>query len=382
MIRKPDAVADVAIEGATACKLFRRHTESCPSESREDRNCKCPIYADLRVGTKWVRRSTGVRDWSRAERKAEKWIEKPRPSALLHSGQISPASAVNQYLDDCRARNLSVATLGQYERLLNRLIEFLSNKADWLAEITTPLLQTFRSSRQISPTTQIKELTYLRTFFHWCLANDWIDKNPASKLKPPKADRLPTMPFEQQEIDQLLGATFAIRNQNTTTQHRAQIRARAALLVLLYTGLRISDCAQLRRDAVDAQSGRIRLRMMKTRQPLYVRVPQSVVDALNELPKESITYWFWNGKAKLNTVVGSLRRTIERLGDKTGIYAHPHRFRDTFAVRLLEKGAELRTVQLLLGHASIKTTERHYAPWVSSHQKLLDEATSKLDFVR
>lgn len=59
---------------------------------------------------------------------------------------------------------------------------------------------------------------------------------------------------------------------------------------------------------------------------------------------------------------------------------HPHRFRDTFSVSLLEKGEDLRTAQLLLGHTSIKTTEKHYAPFVQSFQRILDAATAKLDF--
>ncbi len=59
---------------------------------------------------------------------------------------------------------------------------------------------------------------------------------------------------------------------------------------------------------------------------------------------------------------------------------HPHRFRDTFSVRLLELGNTLHTVQLLLGHTSIKTTEKHYAPFVKSFQAHLDAATAGLDF--
>ena len=68
-------------------------------------------------------------------------------------------------------------------------------------------------------------------------------------------------------------------------------------------------------------------------------------------------YFFWSGKAKLSTAVGSARRTIDCVlklaGGKTG---HPHRFRDTFSVKLLETGADLRAVQLLLGHNSLRTT--------------------------
>ena len=62
------------------------------------------------------------------------------------------------------------------------------------------------------------------------------------------------------------------------------------------------------------------------------------------------------------------------------IKGQPHRFRDTFSVSLLSKGEELRTVQLLLGHTSVKTTEKHYAPFVESFQRVLDAATAKLDF--
>ena len=55
---------------------------------------------------------------------------------------------------------------------------------------------------------------------------------------------------------------------------------------------------------------------------------------------------------------------------------------DTFSVSVLEKGEDLHTVQLLLGHTSIKTTEKHYAPFVQSFQRILDAATAKLDFGR
>jgi site-specific recombinase XerD len=78
--------------------------------------------------------------------------------------------------------------------------------------------------------------------------------------------------------------------------------------------------------------------------------------------------------------VKNARRTIQRILKIAGVAGHPHRFRDTFRVGLLEKGEDLRTVQLLLGHKSSNTTERHYAPYVRSLQAILDSATKKLDF--
>jgi integrase/recombinase XerD len=73
-----------------------------------------------------------------------------------------------------------------------------------------------------------------------------------------------------------------------------------------------------------------------------------------------------------------MRRTIERVCAAAGVDGHPHRFRDTFAVRLREKGVHMDQVSILLGHTSVKTTEKYYAPWVRSRQRLLDEAVATL----
>ena len=82
---------------------------------------------------------------------------------------------------------------------------------------------------------------------------------------------------------------------------------------------------------------------------------------------------------------GKLHRTLRELVHKVlkaaGVEdGHPHRFRDTFAKALLVKGVSIRTVSLLLGHTSIKTTEKHYAAFVPEYQEALDNATALLDF--
>ena len=89
------------------------------------------------------------------------------------------------------------------------------------------------------------------------------------------------------------------------------------------------------------------------------------VSALNDLSNAHPDYFFWDGRSERETTVKSWNRVFRKMfrSAKPPIEGgHPHRFRDTFAVSLLLKGVELTHVSILLGHASIKITERHYAP--------------------
>ena len=220
----------------------------------------------------------------------------------------------------------------------------------------------------------------MRSFFRFCIARKWISENPVSGLKAPKVDRVPTLPFTEAEVTAILKACEEIGNRETAHIDRARLRATALVLTLLYSGFRISDAVKLERSAVDMATGRLLVRMMKTRTPLYVRLPKIALNALADVPIES-PYFFWNGKSKLSSEIGVARVTIDRVLKRAGVlHGHPHRFRDTFSVILLQNGADLRTVQLLLGHASLRTTEKHYAPFVASMQRMLDQAVSTLSF--
>jgi integrase len=89
--------------------------------------------------------------------------------------------------------------------------------------------------------------------------------------------------------------------------------------------------------------------------------------------EKSEQYWFWTGIGSKETLAGNWRRTFRRLCEIAGVSGgHAHRFRDTLAVELLLEGVPMDRVSILLGHSSVKITERHYAPWVRSRQAQLE----------
>jgi integrase/recombinase XerD len=101
-----------------------------------------------------------------------------------------------------------------------------------------------------------------------------------------------------------------------------------------------------------------------------------VVAALKNVSNAHPEYFFWDGRSKRETTVKSWNRVFRKIfatADPAIKGGHPHRFRDTFAVSLLLSGVELSHVSILLGHTSIKITERHYAPWVKARQKQLED---------
>jgi integrase len=92
-------------------------------------------------------------------------------------------------------------------------------------------------------------------------------------------------------------------------------------------------------------------------------------------------YFFYDGKSQPESMVKSWDRVFQKIGasaDPTVADCHPHRFRDTFAVSPLLKGVSLESVSKLLGHSSIKITERHYAPWVKARQEQLEAEVRRI----
>ena len=84
-------------------------------------------------------------------------------------------------------------------------------------------------------------------------------------------------------------------------------------------------------------------------------------------------FLFWSGESKIERAARDWQRALKGVFKEAGIPdGHAHRFRDTFAVGLLQAGVPMDRVSVLLGHSSIKVTEKHYSPWVRARQEQLE----------
>jgi|HubBroStandDraft_1064217.scaffolds.fasta_scaffold04631_10 integrase/recombinase XerD len=192
----------------------------------------------------------------------------------------------------------------------------------------------------------------------------WITENPALDLDIPKIKREPTLPFTDSEVERILEAA-------------TDEKTRALILLMLNSGLRISDAAMLKVGSLDGS--RVRLHQTKTGEPVSVLIPDDVAEALGNLPKAAAGYFFFTGKSEAVNYASNWQPKLDEVFTRAGISdGHSHRFRDTFAVRLLTAGVSLESVSRLLGHNSIKTTEESYSPWVKVRQDALDREIIKV----
>jgi integrase/recombinase XerD len=149
------------------------------------------------------------------------------------------------------------------------------------------------------------------------------------------------------------------------------LRLRTLVLLLRYSGLQIGDAISLTSDRI--RENQLFLYTAKTGTPVHC-VPDFVLAALEACPRVTDAHYFWNVSDKLDTIVASWRERLARLFELAEIReGHAHRFRDTFVVELLLAGVPIERVSVLLGHQSVRITERHYSPWVKTRQEQLEQ---------
>lgn len=259
-------------------------------------------------------------------------------------------------------KGLSDNTLSAYQTDLRQLCRFLTqqNPHFALVDITDIEIRSYLSHRQatnVSARSTARTLSSLKTFIRYCLSEKIRDDDPLRHIKPPKiALSLPDSLTEEQ-VELLLAAP--------DIEQAVGQRDKAMLEVLYATGLRVTELVSLRLDQMSLLQGVVRV-IGKGNKERLVPLGEPAIEALtlflhggrHELLKHSSDIVFPSTRGSQMTRQTFWHR-IKHYAMSAGIQVHlsPHTLRHAFATHLLNHGADLRVVQLLLGHSDLSTTQ-------------------------
>ncbi|MCC7440730.1 MAG: tyrosine recombinase [Bdellovibrionales bacterium] len=294
-------------------------------------------------------------------------------------------TAIQTFLDARRVEaGAAPATLEGYGRDLKALATLCPPT---LSEVQAEHLEQHLSglhAQGLAPASLARKVSAFRQFFLFCCAEGWRETDPASELPPPRSHRRPPTPLSEDEMSRLIQATAQGLAYGGTESEAEALRARdrALVLTLYAAGLRVSELCALKPAQLDLAVGTVRVRGKgdKERQvPLADSAAQALASYL-EGPRRALTSVAGAVAATLPVFVDYLptpRRTPEAaprvkpltrqkvwallraLAEKAGIQSRvtPHGIRHSFATHLLHAGMNLRSLQLLLGHSDLSTTQ-------------------------
>lgn len=370
------------MNAAPVITIFVRHNAECKYKGDEfEKRCRCRKHLRWSQNGKQFRSMARTRSWADAE-KAKRDLEdrlagrtpetKPEENATLM------ARCVEVFLQDKGVQGVTRKVIGKYKRELERLQVFCAKKGVYTVQgITREMLTAFCATWEEtypSSTTRAKVRERLRSFFRYCYEAQWLSRIPA--LPKIKIDEPPTMPLTTEEYERLLDATYGV-----VPDPAQAARVRALFGLMRHTGLAIRDALTLERNEIQYDKKKNLHRIVTDRQktnvhvsvPIQPDVAQELLHVLNGNPR----YVFWSGDGEEESITKNWTKyyitpAFKAAGLHDGSHMKSHRLRDTFAVDLLQKGVPLEEVSKLLGHSSIKTTEKHYAKWVIGRQDRLD----------
>jgi len=279
------------------------------------------------------------------------------------------ANPFDRYLTGLLAeRGLSANTVEGYRRDLAKLQAFLQGQgrenAAMLERADVPRLLQFLRSQKLASPSVARCLAACRGFYRFLLGEGLVRHDPFLNITVPKASRRLPKAVAFAEVQRLLDAPS--RRETRKGRHPEALRDDAMLEVLYATGLRVSELVKLDLDAVNLSVGFLRATGKGSKQRV---VPLGAV-AVRKLRR-----YLEGGRPQLLKTRTSNRLFVTRSGGgmtRQGFwkilrrYARvagiqrsisPHMLRHSFATHLLERGADLRAVQMLLGHANISTTQ-------------------------
>lgn len=270
-------------------------------------------------------------------------------------------------------KNYSPHTLINYRIDLKEFEEFLNiSEAKDINEIDYFLLRkflSFLSEKNFNKRTLSRKISTLKSFFKFMVREDIVKNNPALSLIYPRLDKPLPKFLTEEEAKKILGALKG--------EDLLGLRNKAILEFLYSTGARVSELVFLKIEDTDLISGVAKVRGKGRRERLLPLGEPAIVSLKNYLDKRVDK----NPSLFINRREGSLtdrgiRNIVDRCIKKVAISLKisPHIFRHSFATHLLNRGADLRSVQEFLGHSSIATTQVYTHLTIDALKRVYEKA--------
>lgn len=260
-------------------------------------------------------------------------------------------------------RGLSQNSITNYEFDINKLIQYLeeNDRSSTPIDISSDVIQPFiyEVSKSLNPRSQSRLISGLRSFFSYLIFEDYRKTNPLDLIESPKIGRKLPDTLSIEDIDRLISAIDLSKPEGE--------RNRAILETLYSCGLRVSELTNLKISDLFFEEGFIKVTGKGNKQR-FVPIGLNTQKFINIYKKEIRSHilivpefkdtLFLNRRGKQLTRA-MIFTIIKQLAEKIGLHKtiSPHTFRHSFATHLLENGADLRSIQVMLGHESITTTE-------------------------
>ena len=270
-------------------------------------------------------------------------------------------------------KNYSSHTVRNYSTDLGELGGFLDfREIKDIKKIDYFLLRKFLSllsEKKISKRTVSRKISTLKSFFKFMLREGLVEGNSASSLIYPRLDKCLPKFLTEKQVRSVLGAVIG--------GELLDLRDKAILEFLYSTGARVAEMVFLKKEKVDFISGiaKVKGKGQKERLlPLGEPALRSLKDYLDKRTDDNSSV-FINKRGKTLTDRG-VRNVVYKYTGKAALVlkVSPHTFRHSFATHLLDRGADLRSVQELLGHSSIATTQVYTHLTIDSLKRVYQKA--------
>lgn len=265
-------------------------------------------------------------------------------------------------------RGLSANTIDNYVLDIEKLMNYLKENSFRISpiKIESDTIQQFiyKNAKVLNARSQSRLISGLKSFFGYLIFEDYRTSNPLDLIESPRIGRKLPDTLSLEDIDNLIGAVDLSKEYNGV---RIGERDRTMLETLYSCGLRVSELINLKLSDLFFEEGFIKVTGKGNKQrfvPISLQTQKIITIYINDVrtainvQKEYTDTLFLNNRGKkltramVFTIIKNLANTINL--NKT---ISPHTFRHSFATHLLENGADLRAIQLMLGHESITTTE-------------------------